>query len=84
MSVLTARTRIGAGGRIVIPHEIRSALDVREGDDLLLEVDEQGLHVRSVRHSVQRAQQMVAKYVKSGRSLTNELIEERRGEAARE
>jgi len=84
MATLTARTRIGAGGRIVIPHEIRDALDVREGDDLLLEVDDQGLHVRSVRQAVQRAQQTVARYVKPGRSLVGELIEERRREAERE
>lgn len=84
MATLTARTRIGAGGRIVIPHEIREALDVREGDDLLLEVDEHGLHVRSVRQAVRRAQQTVAKYVTPGRSLVTELIEERRKEADRE
>lgn len=84
MTVLSARTRIGAGGRIVIPREIRAALDVREGDDLLLEVDSQGLHVRSVRQAVRRAQDVVAKYVKPGRSLSAELIAERRRDAERE
>jgi AbrB family looped-hinge helix DNA binding protein len=84
MTTLTARTRIGAGGRIVIPHEIREALEVQEGDDLLLEVDDQGLHIRSVRHAVHRAQQLVAKYVKPGRSLSSELIAERRKDAERE
>jgi AbrB family looped-hinge helix DNA binding protein len=84
MSSLTARTKIGAGGRIVIPREMRAALDVREGDDLLLEVDAHGLHVRSVRQAVRRAQKVVAKYVKSGRSLSEELIAERRRDAERE
>lgn len=84
MAQPTARTRIGAGGRIVIPHEIREALGVQEGDDVLLEVDEHGLHVRSVRHAVRRVQQMVAKYVKPGRSLSAELITERRKDAERE
>lgn len=84
MSRLSARTRIGAGGRIVIPQPMREALGVKEGDDLLLEIDESGLHVRSVRHAVKRAQQTVAKYVKPGRSLAAELIAERRREAERE
>jgi antitoxin PrlF len=84
MAQLSARTRIGAGGRIVIPHEMREALDVQEGDDLLLEVDEQGLHVRSVRHAVKSVQQTIAKYVKPGRSLSAELIAERRKDAERE
>lgn len=84
MSRLSARTRIGAGGRIVIPQPMREALGVKEGDDLLLEIDESGLHVRSVRHAVKLAQRTVAKYVKPGRSLAAELIAERRREAERE
>jgi AbrB family looped-hinge helix DNA binding protein len=84
MSRLSARTRIGAGGRIVIPQPMREALGVKVGDDLLLEIDESGLHVRSVRHAVKLAQQTVAKYVKPGRSLAAELIAERRREAERE
>ncbi len=63
---------------------MREALGVKEGDDLLLEVDDSGLHVRSIRHAVKMAQQTVAKYVKRGRSLSAELIEERRREAGRE
>ncbi|GAB4471864.1 MAG: hypothetical protein OHK0044_15230 [Burkholderiaceae bacterium] len=84
MNRLSARTRIGAGGRIVIPQPMREALGVKEGDDLLLEIDESGLHARSVRHAVKLAQQRVAKYVKPGRSLAAELIAERRREAERE
>jgi AbrB family looped-hinge helix DNA binding protein len=83
MAFLKARTRIDAGGRIVIPRDIREALEVREGDAVLLEVDDQGLHIRSVRHAVQRAQQLVARYVKPGRSLSAELIAERRRDAKR-
>lgn len=84
MTKLTARSRIGAGGRIVIPHEMREALDVQEGDELLLEMDDNGLHLRSVRQSIHRAQQVVARYAKPGRSLTAELIAERRKDAERE
>lgn len=84
MSRLFSRTRIGAGGRIVIPQAMRDALGVKEGDDLLLEVDASGLHVRSIRHAVRLAQQTVARYVKPGRSLSAELIAERRREAERE
>jgi len=58
---LSARTRIGAGGRIIIPLEMRNALRVKEGDDLLLEVDAAGLHVRSIRQAIRLAQQIVAK-----------------------
>lgn len=81
---MSARIRIGTGGRIVIPQPMREALGVNEGDDLLLEIDESGLHVRSVRQGVRLAQQTVARYIKRGRSLAAELIAERRREAERE
>lgn len=84
MSRMSARIRIGTGGRIVIPQPMREALGVKEGDDLLLEIDESGLHVRSVRQGVRLAQQTVARYIKRGRSLAAELIAERRREAERE
>jgi hypothetical protein len=51
---------------------------------VVLECDQAGLHVRSVRHAVRLLQQTVAKYVKADRSLSAELIAERRREAERE
>lgn len=83
MSSLSTRTKVGAGGRIVIPKEMRVAMGVKEGDAVVLECDESGLHVRSVRAAVKLLQQTVAKYAK-GRSLSAELIAERRREAERE
>jgi AbrB family looped-hinge helix DNA binding protein len=80
----SARTRIGAGGRIVIPRDMRAALGVAEGDEVLLELDQSGLHVRSSRQTVALAQQAVARYAKPGQSLSAELIAERRREAKRE
>ncbi len=84
MNSISGRTRVGAGGRIVIPKEMRRALGVKEGDTVVLECDDAGLHVRSVRHAVKLLQQTVAKYVKDDRSLSAELIAERRREAERE
>jgi bifunctional DNA-binding transcriptional regulator/antitoxin component of YhaV-PrlF toxin-antitoxin module len=78
MAFLKARARIGAAGRLVIARDIRAALQVREGDALLLQVDDRALHIRSVRHAVHRARQLVARYVKPGRSLSAESIAERR------
>ncbi len=84
MAPISGRARVGAGGRIVIPAEMRRALGVKEGDPVVLECDEAGLHVRSVRHAVKLLQQATARYVEGGRSLSAELIAERRREAARD
>lgn len=84
MSPRSARTKIGAGGRLVIPRDMRAALGLKDGDDVMLELDDSGLHVRSVRQAIRLAQEAVARYVKPGQSLASELIAERRRESERE
>ena len=78
------RTRIAAGGRIVIPAEYRRALGLQEGDEVILWLEDGEVRVVSPETAIQRAQQLVAPYVPSGRSLADELIAERRREADRE
>jgi AbrB family looped-hinge helix DNA binding protein len=77
-------TRLGPGGRIVIPASMRDALGLSVGDDLQVVLD--GKEIRVVPRSVvvERVQELVARYVPEGVSLVDELIKERRREAARE
>ncbi|MHB8575788.1 MAG: AbrB/MazE/SpoVT family DNA-binding domain-containing protein [Dehalococcoidia bacterium] len=81
---LASWTRIGEGGRLVIPTMLRQALGMQSGDKVLLEIDGDELHVLTVKAGVQRAQAIMRKYVPEGRMLSEELIAERRAEAARE
>jgi AbrB family looped-hinge helix DNA binding protein len=76
--------RIAAGGRIVIPAKLRQELGLRPGDRVILDVDHGELRVRSLDAAIRRAQELVAEYVPDGVSLADELIRERREEAARE
>ena len=78
------RARLGKGGRLVIPAEARKRLNLREGDQLVLEVVDGELRLYSVMEAIRRAQAIVAKYAKPGGSVVDELIAERRAEAARE
>lgn len=78
------RARIGEGGRLVIPARLRTELGLRVGDDVILEVQNGELHVRSLKDAIARAQALVRRYVPEGRSLADELIAERRREAERE
>jgi AbrB family looped-hinge helix DNA binding protein len=84
VAVPKVRTRLGKGGRLVIPAGARKRLNLHEGDPLLLEVVDGELRVYSVMEGIRRAQAIVAKYAKPGGSVVDELIAERRGEAARE
>lgn len=78
------RTRLGEGGRLVIPADFRKALGLRAGDDVLVQLGKGELRVFAIQKAVRRAQEIVAKYVPADRSLVDELIEERRQQAAYE
>jgi AbrB family looped-hinge helix DNA binding protein len=78
------RTKIGAGGRIVLPAEFRRALGLKLGDEVLLILDDDGLRILTPKQAIAQAQALVRKYIPSGKSLAAELIAERRKEAKRE
>ena len=78
------RTKVAEGGRIVIPAEFRRALDLDVGDEVILDLREGQLTVLTPQQAVKRAQELVRRYVPEGRRLVDELIEERRAEAAHE
>ena len=75
---------MGQGGRVVIPGEYRRRLGLRSGDEIIMHLDDEGLHLYTPAQAVARAQALVRRYVPEGRSLSDELISERREEAVRE
>lgn len=74
--------KMSEGGRVVIPAEIRQALGIKEGDLVCWELvdGEARLSTRATR--LRRAQALVRRHVPEGVSLADELIAERRTEAA--
>ena len=75
---------IGSGGRINLPARQRRMLDLREGDEVVVGIENGGLRIESRDVAISRAQKKVRKRLGEGRSLSGELIAERRVEAARE
>ena len=84
MTRVSEMTRMSENGRIVIPAPIREAMGLRAGDTLEVSLEEDGLRLRTQRQMIARAQAMVRKMFGPGRSLSDELIAERRLEAKRE
>ena len=76
--------KIGMGGRLVIPAEHRKALGLKPGDDVLVRLQEGELRIVTLQQALTQAQALVRQYVPQGRSLVDEVIEDRRREAARE
>jgi AbrB family looped-hinge helix DNA binding protein len=77
------KTKIREGGRLVIPSAYRKALGLKPGDEVLLSLEDGEIRVVSTRQAVARAQTLVRHYIPKGRKLSEELIKDRREEAAR-
>ncbi len=74
------KTKLSAGGRLVIPSAYRKALGLKPGDEVVLVLDEGEIRVISKRRAIARAQALVRHYVPRDRDLSGELIQERREE----
>lgn len=72
-------------GRIVLPASVRKALEVRSGDRLILTVEPEGdVRLVSMRKQVERCEGLFATLARPGRLASEELVAERRREAAGE
>jgi antitoxin PrlF len=77
-------TSVAESGRVLIPSVIRKLLNIEVGDALVLRVKDGEIHLVPQNAAMRRAKELVRKRIVPGRSLSQELIEERRNEAQRE
>ena len=82
--VPTHRTRVTGGGRVVIPAELRRQLGLQPGAEVMLDVTDGELRIRSMQRAIELAQALVHSVVPQGVSLADELIRDRREAAGRE
>jgi len=78
------RLRVNENGRVVIPAEFRKALGINAGDEVIARLEDDELKISTVKGRIARAQRLVRQYIKPGRSLSDELIAERRREGRNE
>ena len=74
------RAQIKEGGRIIIPVKAREKLHLHIGEELLLRVKGEELHILPLRVAVKKAQALVQKYNTSKKNLTDILFEMRKQE----
>lgn len=75
-----ALTKLGEGGRLVIPAEYRKALGVDTGDELVLVLEDKSIRVVTPQEGIRRAQAIIRSYLPEGEGplLSDELIADRR------
>lgn len=79
---MRAFVEIGKAGRIVVPAAMRAAMGVAEGDKLSAVYEDGELRLESQRRVIARVQRSLAHLAVPGVSIVDELIADRRREAA--
>lgn len=75
---------VGPGGRVVIPAAFREALGLKVGDAVSMRIEGEELRLVNFDTETLRIREMLARYVPEGMSVVDELLKERRREAAAE
>ncbi len=78
------RVQIAPNGRMVLPTGLRQQLHVEGGGLLIIREDEGRLVLESVDDAIRRAQALVRRYAPDAQGVADELLAERRADAARE
>ena len=68
----------------MIPAERRRELALQPGDSVVLDLVDGALRVRPLRRAVEQARGLLRQYLPTGISLSEEVIRDRREEAAHE
>ena len=79
-----ARLTVGKDGRILIPAAMREAAGFTPGATVVARVKGGRIVLEEFMHGIRRAQSLAAKYRQSSGSVVDELIADRRAEAAKE
>ena len=78
------RVRVIEGGKIVLPAALRRKHGFSVGATLVVDDSSGGVTIRSLDEAVAAAQAIMAKVAPAERVLSDELIADRRAEAARD
>lgn len=76
--------KIVSGGRVQLPAEARRALGLVDGDHVVMQVVDGAIVLKPYKTVVAEVQARLRAVITPGPSLVDELIAERRAEAARE
>ncbi|MBW8310076.1 MAG: AbrB/MazE/SpoVT family DNA-binding domain-containing protein [Candidatus Paracaedibacteraceae bacterium] len=70
---MAIRTKITAGGKVSIPSIYRKQLGLKEGEEVLMDIQEGQLVISSLRTSLLKARNLISKYHLRDESLDKKL-----------
>ncbi len=82
MGVMGAKVQ--DGGRLVVPVELRRELGLQTGTDVVMDVVDGSLRVRTMQQVIKDVQALARRYKRDGVSVVDEFIAEKRAEALAE
>ena len=80
----TARVKVSETGRLSLPVEVRRELGIEKGGTLLLETVDGEIRLTTLKERVRRVQALARELLAGQQVVSEEIIAERRREAARE
>jgi AbrB family looped-hinge helix DNA binding protein len=83
-TVRQIRARVAEAGRVVIPAELRKELGIEEGQDIVFARDGNSIRIIPLREAIREVQDYFASLAPPDVLLSEEVIAERRQEAAKE
>ena len=81
---METKVQMRSGGRLVVPANLRKALKIKTGDEIIVRLENDSIRLIPMHQAVSLAQMIVKQYAPQGISLVDELIKARRQEAGRE
>lgn len=75
---------VAENGRMNLPAELRRALGMKGGETITIEQTEDGIEIVSKAQRLARAREIARPYLQPGRSMSEELVRERRAEVEKE
>ncbi len=73
--------KVTSKGQVTIPHQIRSILSIRAGDEVIFEIDEANVVLKKKSASIKNLKKYVGFLAHLNGKKTDDIIDELRGEA---
>ncbi|MBW8308231.1 MAG: AbrB/MazE/SpoVT family DNA-binding domain-containing protein [Candidatus Paracaedibacteraceae bacterium] len=77
---MAIRTKITAGGKVSIPSIYRKQLELKDGEEILMDIQEGQLVISSLRISLLKARHLISKYHSREESLDEQLTSNQKEE----